>query len=154
MFRIQHLEARTAKMSKFIEEIASKQKKKSVVIGRRQALRLLEKLQDATPADTGAAANDASRARRGLYPKHPAFIKGLHIGMSSDGEGGSGWQIREDIETTRYTSKWVIFNPMWRPYLRFFEYGMAESREFGNIAGFVKRIWYEFKEEMSKKGSR
>lgn len=148
MFRILHTKARTKQFEDRIRDLSRNRKKSFDATVRKTMLNLIDKLKEETPADTGAAANDLSRAVRPIYWSHPAVKMGLPIG-DNDGIGGSGWQYKEDASSS-YKTDFMILNPMWIPYLRLFEYGIVNSKEKGNIAGYVKRLWYEAKEELRK----
>ena len=145
MFRILHDTSRNKQVAANLRELAAIRKINVNNLIRKEAEILVEDLKDSTPALTGAAANDLSRARKEATPSHPAIKKGLTVGLNS------GWMLRFRAGTTKQLGGFAISNPMWNPYLRLFDYGILESAEFGNISGFVRRAWNRCKDRIEDK---
>jgi hypothetical protein len=83
---------------------------------------LLNDIIQHTPIATGAAAGVESNlvgdAHVTMTNSHPAYS--LQIG---NGPGDSGWQL--EVDQSKGKLRMAIFNPMWKPYLEFLEYGIV-----------------------------
>ena len=134
VFRGTNLDPMARDIIDFIKSISAKQKQSLTVLWRRKMTLLIRDLANGTPAYTGAAAGMTKNAKVNSIPKwHPAY--GMEIGNSP---GDSGWQLYST--TTQKGFAYSIVNPMWSKYLIY-------VNSFGIHAGFVDRIWEQFKQE-------
>lgn len=107
--------------------------------------KLLDKIADTTPIDTGAAAgrteNSVGHVKRAIYKSHYGF--NMVIGNLA---GQSGWQLRVTSDKVGVT-KFVIVNPMWNAYLKYYELGLADPLPPAS-SHWVYRAHTEFTREL------
>lgn len=98
---------------------------------------ILEDVAENGPAWTGASSGRPGRAIfKGFMPKwHPA--SGMTVGNE---RGDSGWQIAETARRAGSTVSVALVNPMWDPYLKYVEAGVAPATVH-SPGGFVREAW-------------
>lgn len=138
VFQGTNLAPLASEIESFLRNIVKKQKQSLPVLWRRKLTVLIRNLAAGTPAYTGAAAGTRMNAKVNEIPKwHPAY--GMTIGNDP---GDTGWQLFE-TKTDKGTT-FAIYNPMWIHYLVY-------VNAIGQHAGFVDRIWEQFKREQGFK---
>lgn len=132
VFKSTNLAPLTADLTKFLRSLAGKQQGKLQILWRKKLQKLIKMLSEGTPAYTGSAAGSTDNAKVDEIPKwHPAY--GMNIGNAA---GDTGWQLMSQTNTKGFS--YHIINPMWFKYLVY-------VNAIGNNAGFVDRIWEDFR---------
>ena len=128
-------------MNEFLSKLRKKYKKRIEQIAVIEANKIIKKLVESTPVDTGLAVGNTNdpRVKRSPYPSHPAVRYSVP---------NLGWTVKEieRIDKDRVTIS--IGNPMWRYYLRFVNMGIPSPR----TAGFVQQAWANYVNEASRRG--
>lgn len=110
---------------KYIQSLPRKHKMRLRDKLRDEAYIIVAALAGVTPRKTGAAAGRATGVP--MTPKHPGYAMAI-----GNDPGDTGWQVRYYDHSDKIT----IGTPMWKPYLRYHEFGIV-----GNNAGFVRGVW-------------